>query len=249
MNEAARAQKAYYERTAHRYDEMHIAQGDEHHVALQYVSGLIQQYGITSILDVGCGTGRALRYLLQANPGVWSQGIEPVEVLARRAVQDNGVPRQRICLANGQAIPFASQSFDAACEFGVLHHVQKPAEVVQEMMRVARNAIFLSDENRFAHGSAISRWGKLALCRLGVFHAAYQVKTRGKGYRYSHGDGIAYSYSVYDAWEMLSTWADRLFVIPTDNVRGKYGWLHPLTTSFHVLLCAIRKSEKPRGAR
>ncbi|SRR6266404_892654 len=240
MNPAAITQKAYYEQTAGRYDDMHVIAGDEHYVALKYVSGLIQQQGISSILDVGCGTGRALKYLLQANPSVWSQGIEPVEALARRAVEDNGIPRERICLANGQAIPFVNQSFDAVCEFGVLHHVQEPASVVREMMRVAKKAIFLSDENRFAHGSAISRWGKLTLCKLGVFHAAYQFKTKGKGYRYSDGDGIAYSYSVYDAWEMLSNWADRLFVIPTDEVPAGGGWLHPLMTSFHVLLCAIR---------
>lgn len=242
MNPAAQAQKEYYERTAHRYDEMHVAAGDEHHVALKYVSGLIQQQGIKSILDVGCGTGRALKYLLQANPDVWSQGIEPVEALARRAVEDNCIPRERICLANGQAIPFADHSFDAVCEFGVLHHVPEPGAVVREMIRVARKAIFLSDENRFAHGSAISRWGKLTLCKLGVFHAAYQLKTRGKGYRYSEGDGVAYSYSVYDAWEMLSGWADRLFVIPTDGVPAGRGWMHPLMTSFHVLLCAIRET-------
>jgi ubiquinone/menaquinone biosynthesis C-methylase UbiE len=242
MNLVAQAQKEYYERTAHLYDEMHVSAGDEHYIALKYVSGLIHQQGITSILDVGCGTGRALKYLLQVHPGVWSQGIEPVEALARKAMEDNHIPKERVCLANGQAIPFANQAFDAVCEFGVLHHVQEPAVVVREMMRVSRKAIFLSDENRFAHGSVISRWSKLALCKLGVFHAAYQLKTRGKGHRYSDGDGIAYSYSVYDAWEMLSDWADRLFVIPTDGVPAGGGWMHPLMTSFHVLLCAIRES-------
>jgi hypothetical protein len=38
---------------------------------------------------------------------------------------------------------------------------------------------------------------------------------------------------------VLSEWADRVIVIPTDEVKTK-SVFHPLLTSFHVLLCAIR---------
>ena len=247
MNRPAKMQKEYYERTADVYDEMHVAQDDEHYLALRYVSGLIQQQRMASVLDVGCGTGRGLKYLIQTNPTLRVQGIEPVEALVQRAVRYNSIPAERISIAHGQALPFANASFDAVCEFGVLHHVPKPNDVVREMTRVAKKAIFLSDENRFAQGSAISRWGKLALCKMGVFPVAYHLKTRGKGYRYSEGDGVAFSYSVYDAFEVLSMWADRLFLIPTDPVSSDKGWLHPLMTSFHILLCAIRDDESVRG--
>ena len=112
--------------------------------------------------------------------------------------------------------------------------------VIDEMIRVARKAIFLSDENRFGMGSWPARLGKLLLCRTGVFKSMYYVKTLGKGHRYSEGDGVAYSYSVYDAYEALSEWADRIILIPTVKPSSK-SWFHPLLTSTHVLLCALRE--------
>jgi hypothetical protein len=72
-----------------------------------------------------------------------------------------------------------------------------------------------------------------------VFEAAYRLKTLGKGYRFSEGDGLAYSYSVFDSCAALSEWADRVIVVPTDDVKTK-SVFHPLLTSFHVLLCAVR---------
>jgi hypothetical protein len=115
------------------------------------------------------------------------------------------------------------------------------------MLRVSRKAVFLSDENRFAHGSMLFRWAKLALCKAGIFRAAYQLKTSGKGYRFSEGDGLAYSYSVFDSIKPLSNWADRVILIPTDRAdapkqRNERGGsvFHPLLTSFHLLLGAIR---------
>jgi ubiquinone/menaquinone biosynthesis C-methylase UbiE len=124
-------------------------------------------------------------------------------------------------------------------ECGILHHVKEPDQVVREMMRVSRKAVFLSDENRFAHGTTFGRWAKLLLCKMRMFRAAYLLKTAGKGYRFSEGDGLAYSYSVFDALEVLSEWSDRVIVIPTDEVKTK-SLFHPLLTSFHVLLCAVR---------
>jgi len=240
MMKAERTQQEYYTRTAHLYDDMHVHIDDEHYVALQYVSGLISQLGIASVLDVGCGTGRGIKYLLERNPEVRVHGIDPVKALLQQASGRNLIPANFMSLASGEALPFADQSFDASCELGVLHHVREPNRVVQEMMCVSKKAIFLSDENRFAHGKMFSRWAKLALCNLGIFRGAYFIKTLGKGHRWTEGDGLAYSYSVFDSFKMLSDWGDRVILIPTDNVKPQSRF-HPLLTSFHVLLCAIRQ--------
>jgi ubiquinone/menaquinone biosynthesis C-methylase UbiE len=234
-------QQEYYRATAHQYDALHMEEDREHNVALKYVSGLIGSLGISSILDVGCGTGRAMKHFIKCNPTVKVHGIEPVEELIEQAVHNNLVPSSAITRAFGQALPFANSSFDATCEFGVLHHVKEPNLVVQEMMRVSRKAIFLSDENRFARGGIHSKLAKLALYKLGIFHGAYYLKTFGRGYRFSEGDGLAYSYSVFDSFEILSQWADRIILIPTNSEKPP-SWLHPLLTSFHVLLCAVRDS-------
>jgi ubiquinone/menaquinone biosynthesis C-methylase UbiE len=239
MRTAASIQREYYERTAHLYDASHVRDGDEHYVALRHIGGFFDALGISSVLDVGCGTGRGMKYFLERRPGILVQGVEPVAALIDQAVHVNSVPPGLIMEGTGEALPFADQTFDAAFECGILHHVKEPNQIVREMMRVSRKAIFLSDENRFAHGSTFARWVKLLLCKTGIFRAAYRLKTLGKGYRFSEGDGLAYSYSVFDSIQVLSEWADRVIVIPTDEVKTK-SVFHPLLTSFHVLLCAIR---------
>jgi ubiquinone/menaquinone biosynthesis C-methylase UbiE len=241
-------QRDYYARTAHLYDAAHVHAGDEHSLALQYICTFIDTLQITSALDVGCGTGRGIGFILKSTPHVAVHGIEPISALIRQAIEANGIPASLITEGNGEHLPFADHSIDASFACGILHHARNPEKIVREMLRVSRKAVFLSDENRFAHGSLFSRWGKLALYKAGIFRAAYRLKTLGKGYRYSEGDGLAYSYSVYDSISELSRWADRVILIPTDQIdsskkRDASSVFHPLFTSFHLLLCAVRDSK------
>ena len=74
-------QRKYYADTAAKYDSMQISEQDEHQFALAVLSAMIEYHGIRSVLDVGSGTGRALRYLKARHPGVRFVGIEPVEAL------------------------------------------------------------------------------------------------------------------------------------------------------------------------
>ena len=236
-------QRKYYERTAHLYDAAHVTEADEHFLALKYVSTFCDILSVASALDVGCGTGRGLTYFLDHKPHIGIRGIEPVPTLIEQAVQVNGIPPDLITVGSGDHLPFADASVDAVFECGILHHAKNPRQVVREMLRVSRRVIFLSDENRFAHGSLFSRCAKVVLCKTGVFGAAYRLKTLGKGYRFSEGDGLAYSYSVFDCIDLLAHWADRIILIPTDNIKTS-GFFHPLLTSFHLLLCAVRGTER-----
>ena len=52
-------QRSYYARTALQYEELHVRENDEHGRALAWLAGLAAHYGARSVLDVGCGTGRA----------------------------------------------------------------------------------------------------------------------------------------------------------------------------------------------
>jgi hypothetical protein len=65
------------------------------------------------------------------------------------------------------------------------------------------------------------------------------VKTRGRGYDVSAGDGLAYSYSVFDSYELLAQWASRVILVPTCPSNAK-SWAHPLLTAGQVLACAMR---------
>ena len=236
----ADAQRDYYADTAATYDRTHVKMDDEHAIGIAYMIDLMRRHGVKRILDVGCGTGRVTKVLLDAGFDVI--GIEPVTALLHEA-EKKGIPKERLIEGTGTMLPFLNQSFDAVCEFGVLHHVEHPNEVVQEMLRVARTAVFLSDTNRFGRGHLLTRLIKLTLWKMGIWRPCYFLAKGFKSYDYSECDGIAFSYSVYDSYNLIEAWADRVIAIPT-KVEGQrfYSWLHPLSTSSHVLLCGIRGS-------
>jgi ubiquinone/menaquinone biosynthesis C-methylase UbiE len=234
----------YYASTAAQYDALHVHKDDEHYIALRYASALIGTLGARSVLDVGAGTGRGVEYFLDHHPNVRAVGVEPVEQL--RSVARPKLPGACMLAASGLQLPFKDQSFDVVCEFGVLHHVDTPAVFVREMTRVARRAVILSDENRFAYGNWPVRWLKVLLCKTGMFSLFYRVVTGGKGHRYSEQDGIAYSYSVFDSVRDLGLWGDRLITIGLDRSSASPQWspsgtlFSPLLESFHVMLASVR---------
>lgn len=237
MNAAQRLQERYYSVTAREYDAMHVCGDHEHAEALDYVSAFSRAIGVGTILDVGSGTGRAEAYF--ADQPIQVVGVEPVHAMLEEAVRKTGVSSSQLVRGSGHSLPFPSGSFDAVCEFGVLHHVPNPNSLVQEMMRVARKAIFLSDDNRFGQGRLSMRLLKLALSKAHLWRMANFVKTKGKMYIYTEGDGVSYAYSVYDSYDQLAQWADRVILMPTRQSSAS-SWWHPLLTSSHVLLCAVR---------
>lgn len=242
MNDRVAArQRAYYEETAAEYRRMHVSEGDEHYRALSYIAAMSGTWGISSFLDVGSGTGRAVQYLHER--GFHVKGVEPVEALIKEAAAP---VREIIQHGRGEALPFQDASFDAVCKFGVLHHVRRPELVVREMLRVARKAVFLSDANRFGQGRRSVRLLKLILSKAGLWPLANFIKTRGKIYSYSEGDGIFYSYSVYDSLSQVSQWADDVYIHPLMPQRSD-SWFQPVLTSEQVLLCAFRGTPSTAG--
>jgi len=193
MNHEELLQREYYASTVTRYDGMHVAEDDEHGIALLYISPLLSALGARSVLDVGCGTGRALRFLKRKQPELRLCGAEPVPALLEQTVQ-KGIPPAALVQGSGLELPFAADSFDAVVECGVLHHVRELWRVVTEMMRVARKGVFLSDSNIFGLGRPPVRLLKLTLYCIGLWKLSKLIQTRGRGYTISEGDGLAYSY-------------------------------------------------------
>ena len=238
--DGAELQARYYTEIAAAYDAMHVHEDDGHAVAMRFMSALIDTLQIESLLDVGCGTGRALRHFRGEHPDLCVRGVEPIPALIAQAIGPNGIPAGHVACARGQSLPYGDDAFDAVCEFGILHHVADPNAVVREMLRVARRAVFLSDSNRFGQGSWLGRRAKLVLHRTGLWPVANYLKTRGRGYSVSPGDGLAYSYSVFDSYALLSAWADRVVLIPVSAISDA-SVHHPLLTAAQVLACAWRE--------
>jgi hypothetical protein len=102
--------------------------------------------------------------------------------------------------------------------------------------------VIIADSNRFGQGSLPARWFKFFLYKLGLWGTFNYVRTRGKRYQISEGDGLFYSYSVYDSYELLAEWAERVVLVPVGKSNSK-SWLHPLLTSEALILIGIRNSE------
>ena len=231
-------QSLYYEATASRYDSMHTSnQDDEHFKALKFIDAVSSLYALDTFLDVGAGTGRGVRFFHAKGRHV--RGVEPVPALIA-AAESSGLPKGLISHGNGLHLPFENHSFDAVFECGVLHHVKDPAAVVSEMTRVASRAVFLSDSNRFGQGSPAIRLLKLGLYKAHLWNISRFVQTKGKMYQMSEGDGLAYSYSVFDSYGQLSSWADQIVLISTASDLPTKSWFHPLLTAPSILLCAIK---------
>ena len=227
-------QREYYARTAGHYEEAHVARGDEHHMALAFMLGTLEFLAIGSVLDVGSGTGRVLHYLKEHAPQVRRVGIEPVEDL-RKVAMANGVAEDEIRGGEAQRLPFADGSFDLVCEFGVLHHVRDHGLVVAEMLRVAKKAILLSDSNNFGQGPRWKRALKQGLRAAGLWTIADLVKTRGKGYSITEGDGLSYSYSVFDDYDAVRAGCRSLHLLNTTDASP-----NPYRSATHVALLGIK---------
>jgi len=87
-------------------------------------------------LDVGCGTGRWLRRLVQR--GLWPVGIDlTAGMLQRAAAEGLGSP---LLAASAEHLPFLDGCFDLVSSVTVVQHLPQPAQqnVLKEMARVLR---------------------------------------------------------------------------------------------------------------
>ena len=211
---AVKIQRAYYAATAANYDDMHLHADDEHHLALRFMISMLPQLGVRSILDVGSGTGRGLMKLKSEAPGVRAVGIEPSAEL-RAVGHAKGLSAEELIDGDAQHLAFPDRSFDLVCEFGALHHIPNPTRAVAEMLRVARVAVFISDSNNFGQGGRMARFAKQTLNTLGLWQLVDRVKTGGKGYTISEGDGLGYSYSVFNDLAQIRAKCERVHLLGT----------------------------------
>jgi ubiquinone/menaquinone biosynthesis C-methylase UbiE len=229
-----RAQRDYYTSQARRYDASHVDSAPEHQLALSFMVGALPFLDVGSVLDVGAGTGRVLLYLSAHAAAVARAGIEPVPAL-RQVAYEKGVDPSELQDGDATRLAYPDGAFDLVCEFGMLHHVRDHARVVREMLRVARKAVFLSDSNNFGQGSSSLRAVKQALRAVGLWRVADLVKTRGRGYTVTEGDGVSYSYSVFDDYSLVRASCRSVHLLNTRDAG-----VNPYRSASHVALLGIK---------
>jgi hypothetical protein len=77
---------------------------------------------------------------------------------------------------------------------------------------------------------------------MGLWPAFDFVRTRGRGYMVSEGDGVFYSYSVFDSLRLLRTWSPELMVCELETAAVIAGrWAGPLCNASSVLIGAMKR--------
>ncbi len=92
-----------------------------------------------SLLEVGCAVGAELQLIEQRAPHLALTGLDlsAVHLHAGRAwLADHA--QIRLVRGDAHALPFADNSFDVGMTIWVLEHLQEPAAVVRELLRVVK---------------------------------------------------------------------------------------------------------------
>jgi len=100
---------------------------------------ICEQFEFTSILDVGCGSGSSISYLL--GQGKKAQGIDVAKTVVEKALSKN-----RVCqMGSILNIPFSDNSFDVTFSSDCIEHLM-PCDIDQalnEMLRVCKQYVML----------------------------------------------------------------------------------------------------------
>jgi hypothetical protein len=97
--------------------------------------------------------------------------------------------------------------------------------------------VFISDCNNFGQGSALSRAIKQVLNAAGLWPVANFIKTRGKGFIVTEGDGLSYSYSVFNNYRQIASACDRVHMLNIVNAGPNL-----YRTATHVALLGLKRS-------
>ena len=101
------------------------------------VAEVLRQAGVASLLEVGVGTGRVAKPLLDR--GILVTGLDASRGMLAKA---RGKGLVRLVRGSGYRLPFPTGAFDATLFVHVLHVLDDAPLAVREAARVARRSVF-----------------------------------------------------------------------------------------------------------
>lgn len=107
---------------------------------MRFAEELVQD-GLTSVLDIGCGTGRHVVYMAQN--GLYVSGLDNAPTalrLAKEWLVNEHITANLILSDMRRPLPFANSSFDAVLSTQVIHHavLATVLETAREIERIVR---------------------------------------------------------------------------------------------------------------
>lgn len=205
----------YYNETASQYDRDH-GHHPEHDSAVIESLNYFDHQKISSVLDLGCGTGRVLGIVSERLPDCKLTGVDPSESLMEVAKQK--LPDADFVVGAGESLSFPDNSFDVVFATGIMHHVDNPEKVIREMYRISRYGVVISDHNNFAFGRPLVRKIRLVLYALNLLGLACYIKQGFRKQGYSDNDGWWYPYSLFNNYGLISELSEKLLILPTRKV-------------------------------
>ena len=95
------------------------------------------QFAGRSVVDMGCGDGHyTIRLWDRSHPRALT-GLDAAEVAIQRAIEHKQDRPIRFAVGDAHKLPFADNSFDVALVQSILHHDDKPADIIREAFRLA----------------------------------------------------------------------------------------------------------------
>ncbi|MBW1641429.1 MAG: class I SAM-dependent methyltransferase [Deltaproteobacteria bacterium] len=104
-----------------------------------------------TVLDVGTGPASIPLYLKRFFPTVGFTGIDISVSMLEKAKENRKILDEKIGLlaSDGELLPFRPNSIDVVTSFFVLHHIDSPGRLLNEIDRVLKpNGVFLSIDFR-----------------------------------------------------------------------------------------------------
>lgn len=95
------------------------------------------------LLDIGCGTGNVLKIVEPYFQNLYGVDVS-INMLRKSRVY---CPSAELFRAEGNRLPFKSNSFDCVSLFSVLHHVHNIDPLLEEIYRIMKNGGILYTDN------------------------------------------------------------------------------------------------------
>lgn len=238
LTEDPEEQRKYYARAGGSYAApSHTSVPSAHQVALGFLFSALEDLGVRSVLDVGSGVGVALRAIAERNPAIRVVGVEASPVLREQAYA-RGVSRDTLVEGDPAELPFDTRSFDLVCAFGALHQLVRPRPAVAEMLRVARLAVFISDQDYFGQGTPPERALKRLINAVGLWPVADKVLSRTRRQAAVDPSVSLPGYSVFNDYGYVRRRCERVHLLSTES-----GGMTSYRSSCHVAVLGVKRAE------
>lgn len=97
---------------------------------------------VSSVLDVGCGTGQLLLPISRA--GIKAEGVD-ISKSSLKELKKKGLKAKQADLDEG--LPYSSNKFDCVICSQVMMHILEPTELTREMKRVSKKYVIINIPN------------------------------------------------------------------------------------------------------